>query len=140
MADIPALIFKDDDGNDAYIYQDSSCKLTLDLKNYLGTALGSASISAVTLTLIDRTSGTIMVQSAGSSPLSIEDMDVLSGLGADGTMTWYLEGESNPIVSTDDKIKVETHLAIFTFSGTYAGQTVTLTIPIKQYITNVEKV
>jgi len=141
MADIPALVFKDinDANKDGYVYENSSCELKLNLKNYAGTALGVASITTATLTLIDRLTGDKMV-TGGASPVTIEDLDVKSGLDANGLLTWHLDGESNRIVSSDDTIKIETHIAIFKFTGTYNGNTVKLTQPIKLYVKNAEKV
>ena len=107
---------------DRRVAENSSALYTANLTDEAESALALSSLHAITLTLYDKESGTIINSRSDQDVKNTNNVTITSG----GVLTWSVQPADNPIVGTNIRVGGhETHVALFEYtwaSGAAAGK------------------
>ena len=96
------------------VNEDSSCLIIGVVQDPLGQAIGSASITTATYSIVDKVTGATIN--------SRTDIDMSTDIDVGGNISLNLLGADNPIVADPSEQRAEVHIVTIKVDATVSGQ------------------
>lgn len=91
------------------VHENSTVKIAATICDENGAAIAASSLTTLTLTLYDKTSGTVINSRDGQNVLNTNNVTVSSA----GTLVWTMQPADNVIIGTVADGQTETHVALW---------------------------